>query len=351
MSAKYLCALIVSILVMELGMGVLPAMGQNAEDGAKGEKPKVHKALAPFVGEWEVKGSEFDAHTGKTRPFTVIESIQPILNGKFILGRAYYMKRKDVALWVMGYDDKSGQFSFRYFNGAGMNGEWIGKAEGKHKVTFKAKDLPPGWSGMGLNDFTDKKKPRMGLVFKDDGGNVMAKIDGTKTLRKNVNEKEFHKTWMKKGRETGTSASSEMKKMRFLFGQWKGTLKSYIPGRDNNDASQSGMFTSMSALGGHIVINRTRMSNFKHFSVITYNRNRGAYVGYGFTSNGVSVEMQGTWQSGISAVHWKVVKPSDRKLTSLVRPIAKNVITNQLVGRNDEGKLTYEVNVRWTKVK
>ncbi|MEX1231661.1 MAG: DUF1579 family protein [Planctomycetaceae bacterium] len=140
--------------------------------------------LQKLVGDWTTHAISKPTEgqpLGKDETFT--EQVSWFLGGRFLIFRAYDEKNRLTSLSLMTHRPNDDAYRFWYFGPYVHGGQWrVTWDEPSREFHWRAADMPPGWTGTGLNRWIDDDTFANQIFIQDDQGRVVT--DATQDKRR-----------------------------------------------------------------------------------------------------------------------------------------------------------------------
>jgi len=256
--------------------------------------------LSRFAGVWRTSGESKPAKwTPESTKFTVQESTQSSLKGKFILAHEHSQPDGRKSLWLMTHDAQSNTYPFWMFDSTGLlGGEWELKWDGKNSTARgRSTDTPPGWTSGGTNHFTDRETNVVDYWMKDEAGALLMDVHSEKKRQPEADSEAILAEWSKS--EPSADRPVELEIFDVFVGTWDAVTVARPAEWTPTEVRITSVVTRRWILNKRFVLdNSVHADGQESLALFGYDPQAREYRTWWFNSEGHRNSSRGRWNAG-----------------------------------------------------
>lgn len=282
--------------------------------------------------------------------FTVREVTEPVMNGKYLLGREISTPDGEKRLWVMTYDAKQKTYPFWMFNSTGlMGGQWsLTWDAAAGTATGRATDTPAGWTSRGTNRFPDANTNIVDVWMRDETGSVLLDSHAVKKRQPAEAGAAILADWSRS--EDAPDRPAELDVLEPLIGTWDAVSIAKPAVWTPQEKRITSTVTREWILNGRFVFDHSvHSSGEESHALISFDPQGKEYRGWWFNSEGHRNTNRGQWDAATKTFSYQT-EPDDGKITrSIVRLITPDQHEWQIKVTDAAGKVYFDSTITTTR--
>lgn len=292
---------------------MLPTCDARADDPAG--------MLSRFAGVWRTSGESKPAKwTPESTKFTVQESTQSVLKGRFILGHEHSLPDGRKSLWLMTHDAQSNTYPFWMFDSTGLlGGEWELKWDAASSTARgRSTDTPPGWTSGGTNHFTDRETNVVDYWMKDEAGALLMDVHSEKKRQPEADSEAILAEWSKS--EPSADRPVELEIFDVFVGTWDAVTVARPAEWTPTEVRITSVVTRRWILNKRFVLdNSVHADGQESLALFGYDPQAREYRTWWFNSEGHRNSAHGRWDSGSKTFSFETKLEQGRVSRSTIR--------------------------------
>jgi hypothetical protein len=309
--------------------------------------------LERFAGVWQTTSSMKPCQWFPDGAnFAVREVTEPVMNGKYLLGREISTPDGEKRLWIMTYDVKQKTYPFWMFNSAGlMGGQWsLTWDAANNTATGRATDTPAGWTSLGTNRFPDANTNIVDVWMKDEKGTLLLDSHAEKARQPADAAAAILTDWSRS--EPSADRPEELKVLGRLAGTWEAVVVSkpavWTPKQTETTATWQREWILNERF---LLATRTDGNETSQLSLFSCDPQSRDYRYWSFTPDGSPSQSRGGWIASEQAFAFQSEPRDGKTMTMSVRFVSDDQHEWQLTVLDDDGTKYLDMAVTTTRRK
>lgn len=334
------------------GLAQLPP-GQATTDPAPTLAAGDPGMLERFAGVWHtnstIKASRWFPDGAN---FTVREVTEPVMNGKYLLGRELSAPDGEKGLWIMTYDAKQKTYPFWMFNSTGlMGGQWsLTWDAANHTATGRATDTPAGWTSLGTNRFPDANTNIVDVWMKDEQGTLLLDLHAEKVRQPTDAAAAILADWSRS--EPSAERPAELQVLERLVGTWDAVVVTRPAVWTPKESRTTTTWQREWILNGRFLLaTRADGNETSQLSLFSYDPQSRDYRYWSFTPDGSPSQIRGGWSAAEQSFAFQSEPRDGKTMTMSVRLVSDDQHEWQLTVLDDDGTKYLDMAVTTTRKK
>jgi hypothetical protein len=307
--------------------------------------------LSRFAGVWRTSSESKPAKwTPESTKFTVQESTQSVLKGKFILGHEHSQPDGRKSLWLMTHDAQNNTYPFWMFDSTGLlGGEWELKWDAKSSTARgRSTDTPPGWTSGGTNRFTDRETNIVDYWMKDETGALLMDIHSEKKRQPEADGDAILAEWSKS--EVAADRPNELEVLDAFVGTWDAVTVSRPAEWTPKEIRMTSVVTRKWILNKRFLLDNSEHADGQEsLALLGYDPQGREYRSWWFNSEGHRNTSRGRWNPGTRTFSFETQPEQGRVSRSTIRLLAPDKHEWNIKVTDATGKVFYDSTITVTK--
>lgn len=307
--------------------------------------------LSRFAGVWRTSGESKPAKwTPQSTKFTVQESTQSVLKGKFILGHEHSQPDGRKSMWLMTHDAQSNIYPFWMYDSTGLlGGEWELKWDAKtSSARGRSTDTPLGWTSGGTNHFTDGETNIVDYWMKDETGALLMDIHLEKKRQPEADGDAILAEWSKV--EVAADRPAGLKALDVFVGTWDAVTVSRPAEWTPKETRMTSVVTRQWILNERFVLDQSVQADGQEsLALFGYDPQAGEYRAWWFNSEGHRNSSRGRLDSRTRTFSFETKPEQGHVSRSTIRLISPEKHEWNIKVTDATGKLFYDSTITVTK--
>ena len=309
--------------------------------------------LERFVGVWHAtstsKPSQLAPAGGTHR---VREVTEPVMDGKYLMGREISAPTGEKHLWIMTYDAKQKNYPFWMFNSAGlMGGQWsLTWDAANNTATGRATDTPAGWTSLGTNRFPDPNTNIVDVWMKDDRGRLMFDFHAEKARQPADAAAAILTDWSKS--EPSADRPQKLQVLEPLVGTWDAVSISKPAVWTPQEARTTRTVQRDWILDQRFILNTTTgAQGIEQYSLFSYDPQSRDYRYWSFMADGTQSQTRGRWYASERSFAFQSEPRDGKTMAMSVRFVSIDQHEWQLTVVDGKGTKYFDMAITTTRRK
>uniref|UniRef100_A0A7C2K138 Uncharacterized protein n=1 Tax=Schlesneria paludicola TaxID=360056 RepID=A0A7C2K138_9PLAN len=284
--------------------------------------------------------------------FTVREVTEPVMNGKYLLGREISTPDGEERLWIMTYDAKQKTYPFWMFNSTGlMGGQWLLTWDAATSTaTGRATDTPAGWTSLATNRFPDGNTNIVDVWMKDENGKLLLDSHAEKVRQPAEAAAAILADWSKS--EPSAERPAELQVLEGLVGTWDAVVISKPAVWTPKETKTTATWQREWILNGRFLLaTRTVGNETSQLSLFSYDPQSRDYRYWSFTPDGSPSQARGGWSAAEQSFVFQSEPRDGKTMTMSARLVSDDQHEWQLSVLDDDGTKYLDMAVTTTRKK
>lgn len=307
--------------------------------------------LSRFAGVWRTSGESKPAKWLTERSkFTVQETTQPVLKGKFIMGHEHSQPDGRKSLWLMTDDAQQNTYPFWMFDSRGLlGGQWELKWDAASSTARgRSTDTPPGWTSGDTNHFTDRETNVVDYWMKDETGAVMMDVHLEKKRQPEADGQAILADWSKS--DPAADRPAELEVLDAFVGTWDAATVARPAEWTPVEMRMTSVVTREWILNKRFILdNSVHADGQESLALFGYNPQTREYRTWWFNSEGHRNLSHGRWHSGEQTFSFEAQLERGRVSRSTIRLLAPDKHEWNFKVTDASGKVFYDSTIMVTK--
>ncbi len=307
--------------------------------------------LERFAGVWQTTSSMKPCQWFPDGAnFAVREVAEPVMNGKYLLGREISAPDGEKRLWIMTYDARQRTYPFWMFNSAGlMGGQWsLTRDAANNTATGRATDTPAGWTSRATNRFPDADTNIVDVWMKDEKGTLLLDSHAEKLRQQADSADAILADWSRA--EPSTDRPEELQILERLAGTWEAVVVSKPAVWTPQETKTTATWQRQWVLNERFLLaTRTDGNETSQLSLFSYDPQSRDYRYWSFTPDGSPSQARGGFSAAEQSFAFRSEPQDGKTMTMSVRFVSDDQHEFQLTVLDVDGTKYLDIAVTATR--
>lgn len=303
--------------------------------------------LPRFAGVWRTRGESKPSKWSPERTtFSVQETTQPVLKGKFLLGREHSQPDGEKSLWLMTFDPQRNVYPFWMFDSHGLlGGEWeLSWDAATSAARGHATDTPRGWTSHGTNRFPDADTNIVDYWMKDETGTLLIDSHSEKKRQPAADGPAILEAWSKS--EPAVDRPQELTILDPFLGVWDAVTIARPAEWTPAETRSTSVVTRQWVLNERFLLDSSQHADGQEsLSLFGYDPQAREYRTWWFHSEGHRNKSRGAWDASARTFNFQAKLEDGKVSHSTVRLVSADEHEWRIKVTDTAGKIYYDATI------